>query len=96
MKNNAPYICFISVPINRYTPGIQRTDGDSWQEDSSVDISWNPESIGGLDDEVSIDLARYKMDEDDIPVLDSFHTTVDSQLNNGHSQFVVATGQGDG
>lgn len=61
-----------------------------------MDISWNPESIGGLDDEVSIDLARYKMDEDDEPVLDSFHTAVDSQLNNGHSQFVVTTGQGDG
>ena len=61
-----------------------------------MDISWNPDSIGGLDDEVSIDLARYKMDEDDVPALDSFHTAVDSQLNNGHSQFVITTGQGDG
>lgn len=59
-------------------------------------ISWNPESIGGLDDEVSIDLARYKMNEDNEPALDSFHTAVDSQLNNGHSQFVITTGQGDG
>ncbi|XP_020611647.1 protein mesh-like isoform X3 [Orbicella faveolata] len=95
--NSFDYIgVYTSVPINRYTPGVQRTDGDSWEEDSSVDISWSPESIGSLDDEVSIDLARYKMDEDDVPVLDSFHTTVDSQLNNGHSQFVVTTGQGDG
>lgn len=89
-------LCFVLVPINRYTPGVQRTDGDAWQEDSSVGISWNPESIGGLDDEVSIDLARYKMNEDNEPALDSFHTAVDSQLNNGHSQFVITTGQGDG
>jgi len=61
-----------------------------------VDISWEPGTIGSPDDEVSVDLARYIMDEDDTPVLESFHTAVDSQLNNGHSQFVVETGQGDG
>ena len=33
-------------------------------------------SIGGLDEEVSIDLARYKMGHDDVPVLDSFRTVV--------------------
>lgn len=89
-------VSFILVPINRYTPGVQRTDGDLWQEDSSVEVSWDSASIGGLDDDVSIDLARYKMDDDDVPVLDSFHTVVDSQSNNGHSQFVVTKGQGDG
>ena len=67
---------FCSVPINRYTPEVQREDGDTWQEDSTVDISWDSGSIGGLDEEVSIDLARYKMGHDDVPVLDSFRAVV--------------------
>ena len=86
----------VSVPINRKTTFVQREDGDLWQEDSSVDISWDSGSIGGNDDQVSIDLARYKMGGDGVPELDSFHTVVDSQLNNGHSQFVVTQGEGDG
>lgn len=40
-------------------------------------ISWNLESIGGFDDEVLIDLVRYKMNEDNESVLDSFYTVVD-------------------
>ena len=36
------------------------------------------------------------MGEDSVPELDSFHTVVDSQLNTGHSQFVVTQGEGDG
>ena len=87
---------FTPVAINRYNPGVQRVNEDLWQEDSSVDISWHSGSIGGLDDQVSIDLARYKMGNDDVPVLDSFHTVVETQSNTGNSQFVVTTGQGDG
>ncbi|XP_073244634.1 uncharacterized protein [Porites lutea] len=87
---------YTSVPINRNIPDVQREDGDLWQEDSSVDISWDSGTIGGNDDQVSIDLARYKMGEDSVPELDSFHTVVDSQLNTGHSQFVVTQGEGDG
>lgn len=90
------YVCYILVAINQYTAGVERTDGDLWQEDSSVEVSWDSDSIGGLDDDVSIDLARYKMNDDDTPVLDSFHTVVDSQPNNGHSQFIVTQGEGDG
>ena len=37
-----------------------REDGDTWQVDSTMDISWDSGSIGGLDEEVSIDLARFK------------------------------------
>ena len=96
MNIDSHTIPLILVPINRYAPGVQRTEGDLWQEDSSVDISWDSGSIGGLDDEVSIDLARYKMGDDDVPVLDSFHTAVESQSNTGHSQFVITKGQGDG
>ncbi|XP_068694477.1 uncharacterized protein [Montipora foliosa] len=87
---------YTSVAINRYNPGVQRVNEDLWQEDSSVDISWDSGSIGGLDDQVSIDLARYKMGDDDVPVLDSFHTVVETQSNTGNSHFVVTTGQGDG
>lgn len=87
---------YTSVPINRYTPEVQREDGDTWQEDSTVDISWDSGSIGGLDEEVSIDLARYKMGDDDVPVLDSFRQVVNNQLNSGHSQFNVTKGEGDG
>lgn len=61
-----------------------------------MDISWDSGSIGGLDDQVSIDLARYKMGGDDVPVLDSFHTAVESQANTGQSQFVITQGKGDG
>ena len=89
-------ICFVSVPINRYTPEVQREDGDTWQEDSTVDISWDSGSIGGLDEEVSIDLARYKMGDDDVPVLDSFRQVVNNQVNSGHSRFTVTKGEGDG
>nr|XP_058948028.1 protein mesh-like [Pocillopora verrucosa] len=87
---------YTSVPINRYTPEVQREDGDTWQEDSTVDISWDSGSIGGLDEEVSIDLARYKMGDDDVPVLDSFRQVVNNQLNSGHSRFTVTKGEGDG
>ena len=89
-------ISFVSVPINRYTPEVQREDGDTWQEDSTVDISWDSGSIGGLDEEVSIDLARYKMGDDYVPVLDSFRQVVNNQLNSGHSRFTVTKGEGDG
>jgi len=86
----------VSVPINRKIPIVQREDGDLWQEDSLVDIRWDSGTIGGNDDQVSIDLARYKMGKDSVPELDSFHTVVDSQLNTGHSQFIVTQGEGDG
>ena len=69
-------ISFVIVPINRYTPEVQREDGNTWQVDSTVDICWDSVSIGGLDEEVSIDLARYKMGHDDVPVLDSFRAVV--------------------
>ena len=95
-RNIKKIISFILVPINRYTPEVQREDGDKWQEDSTVDISWDSGSIGGLDEEVSIDLARYKMGDDDVPVLDSFRQVVNNQLNSGHSQFNVTKGEGDG
>ena len=32
-----------------------------------MDISWDSVSIGGLDEEVSIDLARYEIGHDDVP-----------------------------
>ena len=95
-RNIKKIISFILVPINRFTPEVQREDGDTWQEDSTVDISWDSGSIGGLDEEVSIDLARYKMGDDDVPVLDSFRQVVNNQLNSGHSQFNVTKGEGDG
>ncbi|RMX49920.1 hypothetical protein pdam_00017291 [Pocillopora damicornis] len=38
-------IGFVQVPINRYTPEVQREDGNTWQEDSTVDISWDSGSI---------------------------------------------------
>ena len=60
-------IGFVQVPINRYTPEVQREDGNTWQEDSTVDISWDSGSIWGLDEEVSIDLTRYEMGHDDVP-----------------------------
>ena len=60
-RNIKNIISFVLVPINRYTPEFQREDGYTWQVDSTVD------SIGGLDEEVSIDLARYEMGHDDVP-----------------------------
>ena len=68
-----------------------------------MDISWDSGSIGRHDDEVSIDLARYKMGDlarykmgdDDAPVLDSFRQVVNNQLDSGHSQFTVTKGEGD-
>ena len=32
-----------------------------------MDINWDSVSIEGLDEEVSIDLARYEMGHDDVP-----------------------------
>lgn len=95
-ESHLPSFPSVSVPINQKVLGVQREDGDQWKEDSLVDISWDSGSIGGNDDPVSIDLARYKMGEDSVPELDSLHTVVDSQLNTGHSQFVVTQGEGDG
>ena len=88
-------ISLILVPTNRYIPKVQREDGDTWQEDSTMDISWDSGSIGRHDEEVSIDLARYKMGDDDAPVLDSFRQVINNQLNSGHSQFTVTKGEGD-
>ena len=65
-RNIKNIISFVLVPINRYTPEFQREDGYMWQVDSTVDISWDSVSIGGLDEEVSIDLARYEMGHDDV------------------------------
>ena len=59
-----------------------------------MDISWDSGSIGGLNDEVSIELARYQMGEDDV-VLHSFRKAVETS-NTGRSQFVITTGQEDG
>ena len=66
-RNIKNIISFVLVPINRYTPEFQREDGYTWQVDSTVDISWDSVSIGGLDEEVSIDLARYEIGHDDVP-----------------------------
>ena len=60
-------ISFVQLPINRYSPEVHREDGNTWQEDSTVDISWDSISIRGLDKEVSTDLARCKMGHDDVP-----------------------------
>ena len=87
---------FFKRNIKKYTPKVLREDGDTWQVDSTMDISWDSGSIGGLDEEVSIDLARYKMGDDDVPVLDSFRQVVDNQLNSGHSRFTATKGEGDG
>lgn len=62
-----------------------------------MDISWDSGSIGGLNDQVSIELAQYQMgedDEDDV-VLHSFRKAVET-TNTGRSQFVITTGQEDG
>ena len=32
-----------------------------------MDISWDSVSIGGVDEELSIDLVRYEMGHDDVP-----------------------------
>ena len=61
-----------------------------------MDISWDSGGIGVLDEEVSIDLACYRMGHDDIPVLDSFREVVNNQLNSGHSWFTITKGEGDG
>lgn len=82
--------------MDRYTPGVQRRHGDEWEEGSLVDINWDSESIGSTSEEVTIDLARYKMGNDEDPELESFHKVVNSQLNTGQGQFVVTKGQGDG
>ena len=60
-------ISFVQLPINRYSPEVHREDGNTWQADSTVDISWDSISIRGLDKEVSTDLARCKMGHDDVP-----------------------------
>lgn len=59
-----------------------------------MDISWDSASIGGLNDQVSIEIARYQMGEDDV-VLHSFRKTGETS-NTGRSQFVITTGQEDG
>ena len=95
-RNIKNIISFVLVPINRYTPEVQREDGNTRKVDSTVDISWDSGGIGVLDEEVSIDLACYKMGHDDIPVLDSFREVVNNQLNSGHSRFTITKGEGDG
>ena len=90
------FLTFLKGTLKKYTPKVLREDGDTWQVDSTMDISWDSGSIGGLDEEVSIDLARYKMGDDDVPVLDSFRQVVDNQLNSGHSRFTATKGDGDG
>ncbi|XP_074609320.1 protein mesh-like isoform X2 [Acropora palmata] len=85
---------FTSVAINRYKPGVQRVNSDSWEVNSSVDISWDSGSIGDLNDQVSIELVRYQKGEDDV-VLHSFRKAAETS-NTGRSQFVITTGQEDG
>ena len=82
--------------MDRYTPDVQRQNADEWEEGSLVHINWDSESIGSSSEQVTIDLARYKMGHDEVPELESFHTVVNSQLNTGQGQFVVTKGQGDG
>ena len=89
---NFPYT--ISVAINRYKLSVERVNSDSWEVNSSVDISWDSESIGGLNDQVLIELARYQIGEDDV-VLHSFRKALETS-NTGRSQFVITTGQEDG
>ena len=95
-RNIKNIISFVLVPLNRYTPEVQREDGNIRKVDSTVDISWDSGGIGVLDEEVSIDLACYKMGHDDIPVLDSFREVVNNQLNSGHSRFTFTKREGDG
>ena len=95
-RNIKNIISFVLVPINRYTPEVQREDGNTRKVDSTVDISWDSGGIGVLDEEVSIDLACYKMGHDDIFVLDSFREVVNNQLSSGHSRFTITKGEGDG
>ncbi|XP_074631718.1 sushi domain-containing protein 2-like [Acropora palmata] len=85
---------FTSVAINRYKLSVERVNSDSWEVNSSVDISWDSESIGGLNDQVLIELARYQIGEDDV-VLHSFRKALETS-NTGRSQFVITTGQEDG
>ena len=67
-----------------------------WFEQSQVRITWDPAYLGGENQKVTVQLARFSMKGNGQVVFHSTFNLVAGQENDGTSQFVVLKGEGQG
>ena len=88
-------ISFFVVNINRVRPRVVRLRTATWIEQSPVEVTWDPGYLGGENQTVSIQLARFSMDNGHV-YFHSMFTLVAEQQNTGEGQIIVPKGQGQG
>lgn len=91
---NKPILLIVN--INRFQARITRQRMYNWDEQRSVEITWDPVYLGLENTTVSIELARYSITNDGQVFLHSMYSLRENQLNNGRAAFFVPRGQGSG
>ena len=86
------------MPVNivKLKPAVVRHMEKKWSEQSQVRITWDPAYLGGENQRVTVQLARFSMKSDRQVVFHSTFNVVAGQENDGTSQFFVPKGVGQG
>ncbi|XP_022783564.1 sushi domain-containing protein 2-like [Stylophora pistillata] len=84
------------VNIVKFKPRVVRHMAAMWFEQSQVRITWDPAYLGGENQKVTVQLARFSMKGNGQVVFHSTFNLVAGQENDGTSQFVVLKGEGQG
>ena len=92
---NVCVISFFVVNINRVSPRVVRLNTTTWIELSSVKVTWHPGHLGSENQTVTIQLARFSMNDGHV-YFHSMFPLIAEQNNTGEGQFTVPKGQGQG
>ena len=87
---------FLVVSIDRFKPRVIRLAPDTWIEQHTVRITWDPVHLGPENQTVDIQLARFSMKDDGHVFFHSMYTILTDQLNTGNAAFSVPKGEGQG
>ena len=88
--------CFSPVNIAKFKPAVVRYKVKRWYEKSHICITWDPAYLGGDNQRVTVQLARFSMKSDRQVAFHSTFNVVAGQQNDGNSQFVVPNGVDQG
>ena len=87
---------FLVVNIFRVRPRVTRLSKETWTEQRPVMITWDPVHLGGENQTVRIELARFSITDNEHVFFHSMLTLIADQNNTGKAQFTVLKGQGQG
>lgn len=82
--------------INRFKARVSGLATEKWVEQLPVNITWDPVHLGGQNQTVDIQLARFSMKNDGDVFLYSMSSIITDQLNTGEAQFTVPKRQEQG